>query len=238
MKLAARGILGFLIGGPTGAVTAIAGGGFRGSGGGGALGDRAQAQGYRVAGQEIGASVVESLGTPSRGGLDASDPLVTADEMVAQKVDSGFQGSDVLLKGILNNTSIIATLTRNPRAGSLASRALGGEELPTVSKVTGRPREHGGIVHAGTRYLLGEKGPEEVEFGVSGRIRPNRSIGSAGGFQAPVIHIHGRFEGVSAPQMRHMIRTEALKVTAQLAAGRDPEALARELGMEEHEWRT
>jgi hypothetical protein len=65
--------------------------------------------------------------------------------------------------------------------GSLFSSLLGG---------FGGARASGGSVQSGKTYLVGENGPELVQFGRNGTVIPNHALprgGSSGGMQ---VHIH------------------------------------------------
>lgn len=52
---------------------------------------------------------------------------------------------------------------------------------PNQVRLLAGARANGGPVLAGRRYLVGERGPEEVEFGHSGRVIPNHHIAAMAG---------------------------------------------------------
>ena len=62
--------------------------------------------------------------------------------------------------------------------GSAATGGLGGLILSSALSVFGGRREHGGPVHPGRAYIVGERGPEWFTPGQSGRIIPNGAGGS------------------------------------------------------------
>jgi hypothetical protein len=58
--------------------------------------------------------------------------------------------------------------------------AAGGAIKGAAGKVAGVFRAQGGNVFPGQRVVVGEKGPEEVIFGKSGRVVPNNRLGGGG----------------------------------------------------------
>ena len=60
------------------------------------------------------------------------------------------------------------------------------------------PMAHGGPVHSGQSYLVGEKGPEIFTPGQSGRITPNNEIGMGGGTNVNVSFNITAFDSQSA----------------------------------------
>ena len=176
-----------------------------------------------------GANVFESL----TGAVDRYvDSIVEANDVTTRFINTLFK---VGLKGLLGGLLGVVT------GGGFAAGFLGtlqGALGGSVSSLTGRPlgRATGGPVQAGHPYMVGEMGRELFVPNVSGTIVPNRQLAGAGDGRNVHINIHGRFDGLTVPHVRRMVRGEAMRTFMLLESGRSPEALAREYGMEETEW--
>ena len=68
---------------------------------------------------------------------------------------------------------------KNKAKGGLAR--VGGAVTGAVSSVTARFRARGGTVFKGQTAIVGEEGPEQVQFGKTGKVIPNNRLGGASG---------------------------------------------------------
>lgn len=125
--------------------------------------------------------------------LDAafSETAASINEAFFSSISQGFKDlisgaktfGDVLRNVISNVLSKLADLALNQALGSvfggITGKGGGGLGGALSSLIFGGFRAAGGDVQAGTAYVVGEKGPELMFAGASGRIVSNRAIQSA-----------------------------------------------------------
>ena len=91
--------------------------------------------------------------------------------------------------------------------------------LSTIQSASFSPRQQGGQFDAGQRMLVGERGPELVEFGAGGRVAPNSDIRGSSSANVQIINqapgIQVDQEPDNEGRLRFVIREEIASQVAQ-----------------------
>jgi len=140
-------------------------------------------------------------------------------------------GTAAQLPGLIGQVnSIIAQMQAAANKGvTIPMRTRQGTAMPSVFNQSsgGHPgidgaRARGGSVRMGRTYLVGEKGPEPVTFGRSGRVGTNRQLselagaGGGGGVHIGAIHIQSTDPKGAADELERKL-TAMLTRTRQLS---------------------